>query len=141
MARDTHAARDTLWKVIEQDPDDVVFEAIQELLKLPQDFALKLLLEIVFSDSVDELTLGKAVSTLISLGDRDSCSQLMAYIRNQRDRADSAILPILGNLDDYALDSRETKLIWTSFTEVMTRNRCAAAELLTDVRARFAARI
>ena len=139
MARDTVAARDMLWKVIAEDPDDVVFEAIQELLKLPQDVTLKLLLEIVFSDSVDELTLGKAVATLISLGDRDACNQIMAHLAT-REMDDSAILPILGNLDDYALDSRETKLI----SDLLYRShdpeaRCAAAELLADVRARFAA--
>ncbi|HET6979827.1 MAG TPA: CHAT domain-containing protein [Pyrinomonadaceae bacterium] len=138
-ARDTTAARDMLWKVIEEDADDVVFEAIQEVLKLPQDVALKLLLEIVFSDSVDELTLGKAVAALGSLGDRDSCSQVMAYLAT-REMDDPAILPILGSLDDYALDNREAKLI----SDLLYRShdpeaRCAAAELLADVRARFAA--
>jgi hypothetical protein len=139
MARDAHTARDMLWKVIEQEPDDVVFEAIQELLRLPQDDALKLLLEIIFSDSVDELTLGKAVAALISLGDRDSCKQLMAYLAT-REMDDSAILPILGNLDDYALDTRETKLVLDLlYRSHDSEARCAAAELLADVRARFAA--
>jgi hypothetical protein len=139
LSRDADAAKAIIFAIIEEDSEDVFFEAFQQISKLPQDERLKLLLAIATSESVDVLSRGKAVSSLMGLGDRDSRSQLMAFLAT-REMDDSAIFPILGNLDDCALDNRETKLVLDLLQRGLDPEvRCAAAELLAAVRARFVA--
>jgi HEAT repeat protein len=140
VGRDAHAVKDVLWTIIQQeDLVDVAIESIQELLRLPDDVAGESLLEIATSESVDVLIRGQAVSSLIKLGDKHACHQIIAFLAS-REMDDSAIGSILANLDDYPIDSREATLV----LEFLERNpdpqtRCAAAELLPNARAKHVA--